>query len=376
MGYVLGVRIVVHDSYAKLDPASWDALVGDASPFLEHAFLAALETTGCATAETGWVPHPIVMEDDQGNWLAAAPAWLKSHSMGEFVYDHAWADFAERNRIAYYPKLIVGVPFTPVTGRRLLAKPGVDLTPLRQALLALGQRAAGVHVLFDTEDESKALADAGAFTRLQFQFHWKNEGYATFDEWLGAFRSKYRKNLKRERKRVAHLEYETIETPDSAQLDHLYDFYRLTVQEHPWGRQYLSRAFFEELGANWGNRILGIVAKDGNRRIAGAFCATKGDRIYGRYWGAREQVEFLHFEVCYHRTVAIAIERGLGWVEPGHGGGHKYRRGFLPVLTYSNHRLTHPGLHDALHQHTERECHQVKNQASQLCAKSPLKSES
>ncbi|TNE90236.1 MAG: GNAT family N-acetyltransferase [Deltaproteobacteria bacterium] len=372
-GYAPTVRIVVHDSYARLDAARWDELVGDASPFLEHAFLAALETTGCASPETGWGPQPVILEDDEGNWLGAAPAWVKGHSMGEFVYDHAWADFAARNGLDYYPKLIVGVPFTPVTGPRILLKEGVDGEPLRRALLALSEQTHGLHVLFDTEAESRQFAAEGAFTRLQYQFHWKNEGYQNFDEWLGAFRSKYRKNLRRERKAVAHLDYEIVEKPDSAQLDDLYDFYRMTVDHHFWGRRYLSREFFEELGANWGHRILGIVARDGGRAIAGAFCAIKGDRLYGRYWGAREEVEFLHFEVCYHQTVEIAIERGLGWVEPGHGGGHKYRRGFLPVLTYSNHHLTHPGLHDALRRHTTLECKQVRNQASALRAKSPLK---
>lgn len=367
------MRIVVHDSYARLDATRWDALVGDASPFLEHAFLAALETTGCATPERGWGPQPVILEDDDGTWLGAAPAWVKGHSMGEFVYDHSWADFSERQGIPYFPKLIVGVPFTPVTGPRLLLRPGVDPAPLVQALLALGAQTHGLHVLFNTAEEAELFAGQRAFTRLQYQFHWHNDGYRTFDDWLGAMRSKYRKNLRRERRAVAHLTYEIVEKPRPDQLDDLFDFYRVTVDNHFWGRRYLSRAFFEEIGANWGHRILGIVARDGARAIAGAFCALKGDRLYGRYWGAREEVEFLHFEVCYHQTVQLAIERGLACVEPGHGGGHKYRRGFLPVLTYSSHHLTHPGLHRALADYTARECEQVRHQAEELCARTILK---
>jgi predicted N-acyltransferase len=373
--YVEGVRIVIHDSYDRLDATRWDALVGDASPFLEHAFLAALERTGCAVPETGWGPQPVILEDDDGTWLGAAPAWVKGHSMGEFVYDHAWSDFSQRQGISYYPKLMVGVPFTPVTGPRLLLREGVDPTPLIRALLTLGEQTHGLHVLFNTPGEAEALSAEGAFTRLQYQFHWRNDGYTSFDEWLGALRSKYRKNLRRERRAVAHLDYEIIEHPRPEQLDDLFDFYRLTVDNHFWGRRYLSRAFFEEIGAHWGHRILGIVARDGSRAIAGAFCAIKGDRLYGRYWGAREEVEFLHFEVCYHQTVALAIERGLTWVEPGHGGGHKYRRGFLPVLTYSNHRLTHPGLHRALADYTRRECRQVREQAAELRSRSPLRND-
>ena len=211
------------------------------------------------------------------------------------------------------------------------------------------------------------------FTRLQFQFHWKNEGYQSFDEWLGAFRSKYRKNLRRERARVAHLTYDTIEHPSPEDVDHLFDFYRITVQRHLWGRQYLNRAFFEEIAGTWGDRILGIRARDAGKVVGGAFCAVKGPRLYGRYWSALDDIEFLHFEVCYHRTVEHAIERGLSWVEPGHGGGHKYRRGFLPVLTYSSHRLSHPGLHQALEAHTRQECAYMRTEAASLHARSPLK---
>jgi predicted N-acyltransferase len=348
------------DSYLGIDGAAWDALVGDGSPFLEHTFLAGLEALGCAVPETGWTPRPVLVHDDDGRLIGAAPAWVKTHSMGEFVYDHAWAQAAHANGYRYYPKLVVGVPFSPVTGQRLLMAPGCDAGAVRSALWA-GLRAAaedceGVHVLFDTEDEATWLAERGVFQRLQFQYHWHNRGYGCFEDFVSTFPSKKRNKIRRERKELRGLRITAGTRPTSAQLDAMHGFYvGHTEQFGPWGRAYLTRDFFQHLGAVWGERLHLVLAHDGERPVAGTFNVIKGDRLYGRHWGAEENVKFLHFEVCYYQAIDECIRRGVQVFEPGHGGEHKGRRGFDPTLTRSSHWLAEPRLHAAFRDHATRE---------------------
>jgi len=341
-------RIVrVSESWADVPSAAWDALVGDESPFLEHEFLLAAEETGCAVAANGWEPRPITVWDGD-RLVGGAPAWLKNHSMGEFVYDHSWADAARRAGIRYYPKLIVAAPFTPATGARILS---VDRDARRAVLAgidAAAERSTGVHVLFDREDEAAELEQAGLFTRLQYQFHWHNDGYRTFDDFLSGFRSDKRNKIRRERKALAGFAI-TVETPSQDVLDALHRFYERTASQFgPWGHVYLSRAAFRRLGERWGHRLHAVVARDGDRIVGGALNVWKGDRLYGRYWGTEENVPFLHFEVCYYRSIAWCIENGVAAFEPGHGGEHKYRRGFSPTITYSSHLLREPRLHAAI----------------------------
>ncbi len=369
----------VLDSYQGLDREAWDLLVGeDGSPFLEHTFLASLEELGCAVPETGWTARPVVVRDSDGALVGAAPGWVKTHSMGEFVYDHGWADAAHRAGLDYYPKLVVGVPFTPVTGQRLLVHPEADHHAVRRALLKGLEDASedcfGLHVLFNTEEEATWLAERGAFPRLQFQFHWFNEDYEDFEHWLARFPSKKRNKLRRERRDLHGVEVRAEVAPSLDRLDAMHKFYRHHCRQFgPWGRVYLSREVFRFLGTHWSDRLHLVTAWDGDDIVAGAFNVVKGNRLYGRYWGAVEDVPFLHFEVCYYQAVEECIRRGLRVFEPGHGGGHKYRRGFEPTVTWSSHWLADPRLHRGLLEYTTDEARHVLRQVEALRAQSPLK---
>ncbi len=369
--------VLLHDSYQGLDPAAWDALVGAGSPFLEHAYLAGLEATGCAVPATGWQPCPVTISEG-GRLVAALPAWITSHSRGEFVYDQGWADLAARHGIRYYPKIVVGVPFTPVTGRRVLIAPGEDEARRTRELFAafeqLKGQAHGLHILFNDEAELSGLAPLGLFPRAQFQFHWKDQNYGDFNGFLDAFPSRKRKEIRRERKQVAHYRIEAIEAPSAEALDHMFDFYVHTCDQFAmWGARYLNRAFFHHLGARWPGRILLFLAYEGDNPVAGTFNVTKGDRLYGRYWGADGERPFLHFELCYYQTIEWCLRRGVTAFEPGHGGTHKYNRGFMPVLTWSAHRLVHRGLHEALATWSAQEADAVRAKAEELAALSPLR---
>lgn len=353
-------------SYRSIDPTAWDALVGDGSPFLEHAFLATLEATGAATPASGWTPRPVLVREGE-RLVGAAPGWVKAHSMGEFVYDHGFADAAERAGIPYYPKLVVAAPFTPTTGTRLLVHREADAKAVRQALVrgleAATEGCHGIHVLFDTEEEAGWLAERGAFPRLQVQFHWRNEGYRTFDDWLATFPSDKRNKIRRERRSLGGLRIEALTAPPPEVLDDLHRFYVHTARQFgPWGHVYLPRAAFRRLGEVWGHRLHAVVARDGDRVVGGAFNVLKGDRLYGRYWGCDADIRFLHFEVCYYKAVEDCIARGVAAFEPGHGGEHKHSRGFAPTLTYSNHWLADRRLHDALAQYCAREAAAVRSQ--------------
>lgn len=373
----MALTVTIASSLDGIGAGEWDALVGEGSPFLEHAFLSALLDQGCASPESGWSARLILVRDEGGRLVGAAPGWAKSHSMGEFVYDHGWADAARRAGFRYYPKLVVAVPFTPVTGPRLLVHPD-RIGPEREAVLGAIARGIedasrgclGVHVLFDTEEEVAWLGARGLFPRLQYQFHWHNDGYRTFEDWLGAFPSDKRNKIRRERKELRGLDIEVVLSPGPEILDALHDFHTRTASQFgPWGHVYLSKATFRQLGETWGHRLHAVVARDGSRIVGGAFNVLKGDRLYGRYWGCSEEIRFLHFEVCYYKAIEDCIERGLAVFEPGHGGGQKYRRGFLPTLTRSSHRLADPRLHEALRRYTEEEAAEVRAQAEVLTSR-------
>lgn len=370
----MALRVSVVDSVSKASQEAWDALVADGSPFLEYTFLEALERFRCASPENGWIPRFVLVHEEDGTLVGAAPGYVKSHSMGEFVYDHGWADAARRAGLRYYPKLIVGVPFTPVTGDRLLVHPACRADRGKEILEALlrGLEDAvsgchGIHVLFDTEPESDFLRERGAFRRIQFQFHWNNDGYRTFEDWVSTFPSDKRNKIRRERRDLKGLVIEARTDPSPEVLDGLHRFHRITASQFgPWGHVYLSREVFQHLGAVWGHRLHAVVARDGDRMVGGAFNVLKGDRLYGRYWGASEGIKFLHFEVCYYRAIEDCIARGISVFEPGHGGGHKYRRGFVPTITRSNHWLMDKRLHDALARYCEEETAAVEAEASAL----------
>ncbi len=365
------ISISTPNSFRHVLSEKWDALVGSGSPFMEHAFLWALERTGCAIASTGWEPRPILVFND-GELVAAAATWKKTHSMGEFVYDHGWAQGVERAGLPYYPKLVVGSPFSPVTGGRLLGDPQWIPT-LLQAIQTAAADCTSVHFLFPLEAEASALTDLGYFSRLQYQFHWLNEGYSTYDDFLSRFVSKDRNKLRRERKEVAHLQFQVTTDPTEADIDALYAFYSDTTSRYFYGQRYLSREFFQELRSVWQGRLHTVIAKDGATAIAGAFNVRKGKRLYGRYWGTLAEVPFLHFEVCYHRAIEYAIANGLEAFEPGHGGEHKYRRGFTPTITWSSHRFADPRLQKAFSDWTAKEAAAVRTQVAELQLTSKLR---
>lgn len=372
------MKIQILSSYRDVPAAEWDAVAGRCSPCLEHTFLWGLEYTGCAVPETGWTPRPVLVYDDAGLLVGAAPAWLKAHSMGEFVYDHAWADAARQNRLPYYPKVVVAAPFTPVTGDRLCVRPGADQAAVRRALISglneLGRDGHGLHLLFNPAEETEALVAHGAVRRAQWQYWWYNQGYADFEGFLQRFRSKDRNKLRRERRDGAALTYRAEIGPSAAKLRQLHGFYRRTCSQFgPWGRVYLSEDAFLWLGEHWGDRLHAVTAHDGGEVVAGALNWFRDDRLYGRYWGTKDTRPFLHFEVCYYQTIEWAIANEVRVFEPGHGGEHKERRGFEPTITWSSHWLSHPGFHDAVRRFCESEAAAVVEHVAALHADSPLK---
>ena len=351
------VEIECLASVRELRAAEWNALVGDESPFLEWEWLASLEEAGCVGGRSGWEPRPLVVREG-GRLVAAVPLYAKTHSEGEFVFDWGWADAAERAGIAYYPKLLVGVPFTPASGARFLVAAGEDraawVARLAVALVEIcrDSELSGVHVNFCREDEIAPLRASGFDLRVGVQYHWRNAGYREFGDWLARFRSKRRNQIKRERREVAESGV-VVETfagdaiPD-ALFEPMFRFYLATVRGRAWGRQYLNRRFFELLRERFKSRLCFVVASAGGEPIAGTFNVCKGDVLWGRYWGATREVRNLHFEVCYYAAVEHCIANGLARFEPGAGGDYKQMRGFDGEPTFSLHWLAEPRLRNAV----------------------------
>lgn len=350
-------RVEVHGALNEIPRTAWNALLPeDHDPFIGWDWLSALETTGCVGEHSGWLPrHVAVYEADV--LVAACPAYVKLNSMGEFVYDWSWAHAARQMGLRYYPKLVVGVPFTPVTGPRLL---GGRAEVLVAALQEVGRRLGcqGVHVLFDTAAQARALAGLGGAERLQFQFHWHNDGFEDFEGFLATLKSKRRTEVRRERRRLGEsgLRIRVLEGAEIGQADlaSTEQCYRDTCQKFG-GHQYLSPDLWECIGDVLGPNLHIVQALDGERVIAATLNVRSPKRLYGRYWGCLEERRFLHFELCYYRAVEYCIERGLEVFEPGHGGGHKYVRGFRPTLCHSNHWLAEPRFRAAIEDFLKRE---------------------
>lgn len=364
-----GFKVAVETEISAVAAAEWDACAGGTgdrpppNPFLSYAFLSALEDSGCVGGHSGWSPAHLTVRDASGLLLAASPAYLKSHSQGEYVFDHGWAEAYIRAGGSYYPKLQVAVPFTPATGPRLLVRPGPEADQARR-LLAQGLKtlcdrigASSVHVTFATEEERAFLSECGFLHRTDRQFHWFNEGYGSYDDFLAALASRKRKTLKRER-REAQEGVEIVRLTGAAiteaDWDAFFAFY-MDTGSRKWGRPYLNRAFFSLVGERMADRILLVIAKREGRRIAGAINFIGDDALYGRNWGCIEDRPFLHFEVCYHQAIDFAIERGLARVEAGAQGEHKLARGYRPVETRSSHWIADPGLRRAVADHLDRE---------------------
>jgi predicted N-acyltransferase len=378
------MRTNTSTSISDIDPAAWDALDGGRSPFLRHAFLATLESTRCVDGETGWYPAPITLHDSHG-LAAAAPAYIKTHSYGEFVFDFAWAQAYARHGLAYYPKLILGVPFTPVSGPRLLVRPGLDETRTRAALIdairafAESRELSSVHGLFVSEGDRVAFDAAGWLSRRDVQFHWVNHGYRDFEHYLESFTADKRKKAKRERRRVAEqgIRFETLRglEIDGAAIDEVFDLHRATFLRH-LNEPYLTRACFRALPAALGDGFMIKRARLGNETVAAAVFFEGGDALYGRYWGAYEQHHSLHFETCYHQGIDYCIERGLSRFESGAQGEHKVARGFAPSTTWSMHWIVDPRFRAAIADYLRREGEDRDDYARYIAAHVPYRNKS
>jgi uncharacterized protein len=354
------------DDIRSIPKAAWDALLSPAdTPFVRHDWLASLEEAGCVRAEAGWMPYHLTARRGE-QLVAAAPLYVKGTMEGEFVFDHAWAQYAARIGVKYYPKVIVAVPFTPATGRRLLVAPGED-RPKRSALLlralpALVERlgVSSAHVLFANDEDRASLEKAGYAVRAGVQYHWRNRGYATYDDFLATFNSKRRHQLKRERREVEQSGIVTTSYSGAAITDEVLSamvgFYIAGVERHfPWGRQYLNEQFFSLVRERMPESLDIVLAREGGRPIAGTFNVQGGGKLYGRYWGASDHRPFLHFHVCYYHAIEQCILRKLDAFEPGAGGEHKLPRGFDPTLTHSGHLLVDRRLDRAIRQYVADE---------------------
>lgn len=374
----------LHEAIAGIDAADWDLCAGTDNPFVSHGFLSAIEESGSTGRRTGWLPRHATLRDASGVLVAAAPLYAKLHSYGEYVFDHGWARAYEQAGGRYYPKLQAAVPFSPVPGPRLLVRPGGDAGRVRRHLAAGIAQVTGelglssAHVTFCTDTEQQDLAGDGWLPRLGLQYHWHNQGYGNFDDFLGALASRKRKSLRRERREAqgAGLTFRTLRGSAISPADWaaFYEFYTSTV-DRKWGSAYLTEAFFPLLGERLGERVVLMMADDRGTPVAGALNLLGGDTLYGRNWGCRGEWPFLHFELCYYRAIDFAISQGLSRVEAGAQGEHKIQRGYLPVPTHSAHFIADPALRRAVAGFLDAERPAILAEIAELETLSPYRSE-
>ena len=381
------IEIAVLEGIDRVAREDWNALLEqDDSPFVDWDWLFAMEHSKSAARASGWSPCHLAIFRGK-TLVAACPLYLKSHSMGEFVFDHGWADAAERSGIRYYPKLLAGVPFTPHTGRRFLVAPGVARAPMVAALgrgliqLCADNKLSTVHVNFCLADEAAALASLGFLERLGYQYHWRNNGFTSFDDYLGALKSKRRYAVRHERAALV-AQGVTIKVHAGEQIPDtifgpMFDLYLSTIEKLYWGRRYLTREFFTEMRERFKRHICLVCAYRGRKLVAGTFNLQKSGVLYGRYWGCFEELKYLHFNVCYYAAIEHCIGNGIARFEPGAGGEYKWLRGFDPALTYSAHYVAHEGLRRAIANFLVRERREVQawiaegHERSQLKAPAP-----
>ena len=367
----------VHPAIAEIGQAAWDACAGDDNPFVSYGFLSALEDSGSVGQRSGWHPRHAVLRDAHGEIAAVAPAYAKTNSYGEYVFDHGWAHAMERAGGQYYPKLQVAVPFSPVPGPRVLCRPGFEVGAMAQALEQMAGElgCSSVHATFCTAAEWEGFGQAGWLQRLGTQFHWRNDGYQSFDDFLGALSSRKRKAIKRERRdAAAGLTFRAVSGAALTPVvwSAFYKFYTSTV-DRKWGGAYLTRSFFNLLGERLGDRVVLMLAERDGKPIAGALNLRGREALYGRNWGSAEDVPFLHFELCYYQAIDYAIAHGLQRVEAGAQGEHKIQRGYLPMPTYSAHWIGHPGLRRAVAAFVEAERPQMLQAMEAMAVDSPYK---
>jgi predicted N-acyltransferase len=371
-------------------PSDWDACAAPEAleggrpenPFLTHRFLRALEESGSVGRGAGWIPRHLVARDAEGRVVGAAPLYVKTHSQGEYVFDHAWANAWDRAGGAYYPKLQGAVPFTPATGRRFLARPGPQAAAVEAALMAgaatLADRngLSSLHVTFCTRGEWERGPAHGYLQRQDQQFHWRNRGYADFDAFLADLSSRKRKQLRKERETAVENGVEILRlTGDALRPEHWDAFWRFyqDTGSRKWGQPYLTRAFFDLCQRRMRDDVLLVMCRRAGRWVAGALNFIGRDALFGRYWGCVEDHPCLHFEVCYHQAVEAAIEMGLGRVEAGAQGAHKLARGYLPTPTYSLHWIADPGFRRAVDDYLRREREAVAEEIELLLDRGPFR---
>jgi predicted N-acyltransferase len=385
-----GLSIRIAASIGAFTRDEWNGFAGASrdesgtpyNPFISFDFLSAVEESGCAVRKTGWHGHHLRLEDVGGTLLGAAPCYVKSHSQGEYVFDHGWADAFERAGGSYYPKLQASVPFTPATGPRLLVNRNANASMakaalaegLKQVTLHLGVSSA--HVTFAEEEDMAALEGAGFLARTDQQFHFLNEGYSSYDDFLGTLASRKRKALKKERREAlcAGITIDWLTGSDLTEKvwDDFFAFY-MDTGGRKWGRPYLNRKFFSLVGERMANDVLLVMAKRNGRYVAGAINFIGSETLYGRNWGCIEDHPYLHFEVCYHQAIDFAIEKKLKVVEAGAQGEHKLARGYRPVATHSAHFIAHAGLRQAVADYLKRERREVAQMGEYLEEHGPFK---
>ncbi len=373
-GERLTLRVV--EDLAGIPVGDWNALAGG-QPFLRHEFFAALHETGCASARAGWLPQFVTLWDGK-RLKGALPLYLKSHSYGEYVFDWAWADAYQRHGLEYYPKLLAAVPFSPVTGSRMLARDPQVRAQLAAAALELARGVSSLHVLFPLEAEARELEAAGMMLRRGVQFHWLNAGYRSFDEFLAALTQGKRKKIRAERRKVGEAGV-TFRRKVGREITHedwrfFTRCYTLTYRTH-MSSPYLNLAFFSRLGETLPEHVLLVLAEREGKPIAAALNVFSREALYGRYWGATQHLPCLHFETCYYQALDFCIERGIAAFEGGAQGEHKLARGFLPERTWSAHWLRHPQFADAIERFLAREAQGVERYADELAEHSPFRKE-
>jgi len=378
---------------AEIGQEAWDACANPASslylpeqvqfdPFISYSFLHAIEKSGSAVAETGWAPYHLLLEDDVGKAAGVVPMYLKSHSQGEYVFDYSWADAFERAGGKYYPKLQIAVPFTPATGRRLLVSDSVDAESIQEYLLGGVTQVAekvgvsSVHITYAEKAQWEKMGSLGFLQRTHQQFHWQNQQFSSFDDFLAALSSKKRKNIKRERKAALAGGVEIERLTGSNIKEHHWDaFYRFYVDTggRKWGTPYLTREFFSLIGETMADNILLIMCHREGRYVAGAINFIGGECLFGRNWGCIEDHPFLHFEVCYYQAIEFAIEKGLNRVEAGAQGQHKLARGYLPTHTYSAHWIVNASFREAISHFLDQENRYIDEEIEYLDEHSPFR---
>ncbi len=365
---------------AAIDAAEWDALAGSENPFISHAFLQALEKGGAVGGDSGWDPMHLLLRSDDGQLLGAMPNYLKHHSYGEYIFDHGWANAFERAGGAYYPKLLSAVPFTPATGPRFLVRDNrADLkTALAKGMETLMEKyqLSSAHINFLPSDDAHKLATAGWLDRASIQFHWHNQNYTDFDDFLDHLSSRKRKNIRKERASITKAGVTMLRLTGAAitqdHIDTFFRFYMSTI-DRKWGGAYLTHEVFTQLGKTMADRMLLVMAEYEGNIIGGALNFIGDDALYGRNWGADIDIPNLHFEACYYQAIDFAIEHGLSRVEAGAQGFHKVQRGYLPVTTHSVHFIAHDGFRDAVARFLEAEKRGVEAEKNHITMTSPFK---